>query len=186
MRKPWHSASRFAGPNAARLGATPRSGMCGCIQVGGQWFGERPLPPDKKERKKIRQKCGSPVVFPLSPRWPRICSSARGPPARLQVSSPPGSGQDYAGSRDLPTLQKFAQERGGFVRPGRRRWSFWGLSGRRGRRLPPGGDSDARTPTSAVGQKPWDTILVGAPPILVYFSGWIGMFTEGTIWILGF
>ena len=24
----------------------------------------------------------------------------------------------------------------------------------------------------------------GAPPILVYFSGWIGMFTGGTIWIL--
>ena len=25
---------------------------------------------------------------------------------------------------------------------------------------------------------------VGAPPILVYFSGWIGMFTGGTIWVL--
>ena len=28
------------------------------------------------------------------------------------------------------------------------------------------------------------TILGSAPPILVYFSGWIGMFTGGTIWIL--
>ena len=36
----------------------------------------------------------------------------------------------------------------------------------------------------AVGQKQWYHFGVGAPPILVYFSGWIGMFTGGTIWIL--
>ena len=34
----------------------------------------------------------------------------------------------------------------------------------------------------AVGQNQWDPILgkVNSPPILVYFSGWIGMFTGGT------
>ena len=32
----------------------------------------------------------------------------------------------------------------------------------------------------AVGQNQW----YGAPPTLVYFSGWIGMFTGGTIWLL--
>ena len=35
-----------------------------------------------------------------------------------------------------------------------------------------------------VGQDQWYHFGVGAPPISVYFSGWIGMFTEGTIWIL--
>ena len=34
-----------------------------------------------------------------------------------------------------------------------------------------------------VGQNQWDPNLgvFGAPPILTYFSGWIGMFTGGTI-----
>ena len=32
----------------------------------------------------------------------------------------------------------------------------------------------------AVGQHKWDHFGVGAPPILIYFSGWIGMFTKGT------
>ena len=35
------------------------------------------------------------------------------------------------------------------------------------------------------GSKPMGSHFgVGAPPILVYFSGWIGMFTGGMIWIL--
>ena len=37
----------------------------------------------------------------------------------------------------------------------------------------------------AVGQEQCYHFGVGAPPIiLVYFSGWIGIFTGGTIWIL--
>ena len=36
----------------------------------------------------------------------------------------------------------------------------------------------------AVAKHQWYHFRVGAPPILVYFSGWIGMFTGGTIWIL--
>ena len=30
----------------------------------------------------------------------------------------------------------------------------------------------------------WYHLGVGVPPIFVYFSGWIGMFTGGTIWLL--
>ena len=36
----------------------------------------------------------------------------------------------------------------------------------------------------AVGQKQWYHVGVGAPPILVHFSGWIGMLTGESIWIL--
>ena len=36
----------------------------------------------------------------------------------------------------------------------------------------------------AVGQNQRYHFGVGAPPILAYFSGWIGMFTGGTIWVL--
>ena len=32
----------------------------------------------------------------------------------------------------------------------------------------------------AVGQNQWYHFGVGAPPNLVYFSGWLGMFTGGT------
>ena len=38
--------------------------------------------------------------------------------------------------------------------------------------------------TNGCGSKPMMHFGMGAPPILVYFSGWIGMFTGGTIWIL--
>ena len=47
--------------------------------------------------------------------------------------------------------------------------------------LPQRGALRKRDSHMAVGQNQWYHFGVGAPPILVYFSGWIGMFTMA-IW----
>ena len=56
--------------------------------------------------------------------------------------------------------------------------------GQAGRQRDRHGQTRPYSSEMAVGQNQYYHFEVGAPPILVYFSGWIGMFTGGAIWIL--